>query len=380
MSVRSLYIQNASIPLERDNRIDSMRGIMLILITINHYGGWITDYTSQPCGFVSDAEGFIFLSGFVFSLVYGKYIGNFTTLVKKIIHRSFVVYRYHFLMVIGLPLITLFVPLAAERWKGMLSYFFTAPGKYIISSVILINQPSFIDILPMYSIFILFCWPMLVFLAKGWDVPAVIICVSFWILGQFFDPVTYLSTHFFLGSTPGIFNIFSWQIIFFMGIYFGFRKKFCIPMGILGKKIISIPLLIVFTVLLLIRYKLIPMDPDLIGRLSHRADLPWLRLLNTIAMFYLMYILSRAIPVSSKIPWADFLGKHSIQVFSFHIFSIYFLLIPFPFGIGNETYIRYGNPGYLLAMFLFVTSLSIPAYIHKMFLKNKATNKAKITS
>jgi len=49
----------------RDRRIDTLRGMLLIIMTVDHLGGWLTVITGQSLGYVSAAEGFIFLSGFV---------------------------------------------------------------------------------------------------------------------------------------------------------------------------------------------------------------------------------------------------------------------------------------------------------------------------
>ena len=64
---------------QRDLRLDTLRGLLLVLITINHFGSWspeawwITQLTWQPLGYVSAAEGFVFLSGFIFATVYLRY-------------------------------------------------------------------------------------------------------------------------------------------------------------------------------------------------------------------------------------------------------------------------------------------------------------------
>ena len=133
----SKYIKNielASKPVERDNRIDTLRGLLLISMSINHYGSWVADFIWEPFGYVSDAEGFIFMSGFVFALVYSRYITDLKLLAKKIFHRAFTVYHYHLYLVFGIPLIALFIPYYRENWSNMLYYLYNVSVvKYIFA-------------------------------------------------------------------------------------------------------------------------------------------------------------------------------------------------------------------------------------------------------
>jgi hypothetical protein len=51
--------------LARRTEIDVLRGLMLVLITITHLPTVFSAKFSQPFGFVSAAEGFVFLSAFL---------------------------------------------------------------------------------------------------------------------------------------------------------------------------------------------------------------------------------------------------------------------------------------------------------------------------
>src|SRR4029453_1076975 len=50
--------------------IDALRGVMLVLMTITHIPTRFSNPLGQPFGFVSAAEGFVMLSGFVAGMVY----------------------------------------------------------------------------------------------------------------------------------------------------------------------------------------------------------------------------------------------------------------------------------------------------------------------
>ena len=53
----------------RSWEIDALRGLMLVLMTTTHIPTRFSDPLGQPLGFVSAAEGFVLLSGFVAGMV-----------------------------------------------------------------------------------------------------------------------------------------------------------------------------------------------------------------------------------------------------------------------------------------------------------------------
>src|ERR1700759_5327206 len=56
----------------RDLRYDSLRGLMLVIMTINHLPSLVSRFTDEPLGVFSGAEGFVFLSGLLAGLVYAR--------------------------------------------------------------------------------------------------------------------------------------------------------------------------------------------------------------------------------------------------------------------------------------------------------------------
>ena len=52
-----------AMPAPRDLRFDTVRGALLLIMAINHVGSDLSRVLDQPLGFVSAAEGFVFLSG-----------------------------------------------------------------------------------------------------------------------------------------------------------------------------------------------------------------------------------------------------------------------------------------------------------------------------
>src|SRR5882672_3570115 len=56
--------------MERQTELDWLRGLMLVLMTVTHLPTWFSAHLGQPFGFVSAAEGFVFLSAYLVGSVY----------------------------------------------------------------------------------------------------------------------------------------------------------------------------------------------------------------------------------------------------------------------------------------------------------------------
>ena len=100
---------------------------------------------------------------------------------------------------------------------------------------------------------------------------------------------------------------------------------------------------------------------------TNRIDLGWLRLLSFLSIAFVFAHLIKPIPLRCGFPWLNLLGKHSLQVFTFHILILYFIIDPLGTGIG--IYNRYGNTVYIIILVLFLASLTIPAVWHKTYMK-----------
>lgn len=362
---------------ERDNRIDSIRGLMLILLAINHFGGWVATLVWEPLGFVSDAEGFIFISGFVLAVVYSRYLIDLKTFVKKILHRCWIIYKYHLFLLVLIPVVPFFFPVFKTIWGQVVGYYFShSLLKYCVSTLLFFYQPPFMDVLPIYVICAFMSLPILILLYKGKDLLVIMLSLIIWVAGQFFNPISFLGNHFFNGVTSGYFNIFSWQIIFFTGVYFGYKTKTGQEVVFLKSKVVSVTLLILFSAFLFFRYALrfgfVELaDADI--TIFNRGEMSWLRVINFFVVVYAISLMLKKVPKKYKIPGFAFLGKHSLQVFSFHIAIIYLFL--YSMVGGAYLYERYGNIIYIPSLLLFVVLLFIPAILHSLYMKNISRKK-----
>ncbi len=345
--------------MERDFRLDSIRGLLLVIITIDHMGGVITKLTWQTFGFVSAAEGFIFMSGFVFALFCYKHAQQPKLIMVKSLSRALEIYLYHLAVLFGIALIAFVLPPFVGWWKGWLVTFYDQPLDYFLFGVLLLHHPLYMSILSMYSILLLLSPLVIRQLNAGRYLIVIVISLALWALGQFVDPLKWLTHTLSPESRPGFFNILSWQLLFFLGLSVS-HYNLCNPQ----KKLKALPLLLVvimlfaLLVLFLVRHDglVLPLNIDVATDISNLA---WLRLLNTLVLFSVVALLLTKIPKIYHVPWLSFLGKHSLQVFAFHV-VLFYVASP----VGWKLQQRFGDVVHVSFVLLCVASLTIPAYIH----------------
>ncbi|HTH96830.1 MAG TPA: OpgC domain-containing protein [Stellaceae bacterium] len=204
---------------ERDFRIDFFRGLALILIFIDHVPeNFLSYFTLRTFAYSDAAEVFYFMSGYVAAMVYGRTLlrGGFMACSRQVYKRVWTLYVAH---------IMLFVLFIAEvstsvYKSGNLTYdtdlrvddFLAQPDIAIIKALTLQFQPVYLDILPLYIVFLAFLPFALVAIRRNiWImlVPSVILYGAVQIWG--FDLPSYPQGH------TWYFNPFAWQLIFLIG-------------------------------------------------------------------------------------------------------------------------------------------------------------------
>lgn len=341
--------------------IDMLRGLMLVIMTFDHLGGPLKSITFQPVGFVSAAAGFIYLSGFIYGVVYSKRHTEhgFETIRSKSINRAAVIYFYH-LTILFIIAILFFGGIDLE---GDLRFFKEKPAQSLLLFAFLIYQPTNMDILPMYIIFILFApYVLRVIMAGKWK-KALAISVSLWLINQ----IPFLQYNRLDDSIErinfGYFNILSWQILFFTGVFFGHAKAIGKALLPVSKATITLAL-IGSVVYLIIRH--MPSEMYIYGlfaRFADRSTLGFVRLTNFMLLAYLIYVITLRYPNFFESKWLSFLGRHSIQVYAYSVCIIYF--------IGHINIVNYHKEfwaGIIMDLIL-VATLTLPALLHQFMVR-----------
>jgi hypothetical protein len=142
---------------QRQPELDALRGLMLTLMTLAHLPTQAHVLTNQQLGFVTEAEGFVFLSAFLTGRIFGRMANEFPfrTVIKRLWTRALRLYGYHlFLLGIAFTAVaTVAVHTKRPGLEGLLDFYLAHPLHAVGSAVLLVYCPPLLDIMPMYIMF-----------------------------------------------------------------------------------------------------------------------------------------------------------------------------------------------------------------------------------
>ncbi|MGA2889400.1 MAG: OpgC domain-containing protein [Terracidiphilus sp.] len=320
--------------LERRPELDALRGLFLVWMTLTHLPTRFSDYTNQPIGFVSAAEGFVFISALLVGRIYMREsLENFTGVRAKLWKRTLQIYTYHLVMLAFLFTVAAAYALHTHKaaLNHLLNFYFAHPVVAIVGSVLLLYCPPLLDILPMYVTFLFLSPPLLSIAARyGWR-RILAASALIWLLAQFGlrDVVHNWIVHITHLQIPlqetGAFNLFAWQGVWVVGLWIGARSA-------LGKTILDkIPrwaiAVSIVACLFFIGIRHGWLGPHLtqpaLGIQLDKWQLGWLRIVNlttfTIVVYWMRPFLNRLI---AREPFLT-LGKASLRVFCAHMFFVF---------------------------------------------------------
>jgi len=328
--------------MQRNHSIDAIRGTLLLIMSINHFiwitVGWsdIQYLTLQPLGQVGAAEGFIFISGLMVGLIYS---GNSRQVMQqKLRHRAKQLYGYHITAILGLLIIgtaqIYFVPPTHDWYNTVLPSLMDNKAIALAASATLIHKPAYFDILPMYVAFLLLAPFVLEQLSKGRVVWILVSSLLVWQSSRFIDLSALLSPY-FPGHelNTGYFSWLAWQLVFVVGVCVGYVSRHRPINWFKYKPVVAISTILAITIFFLHRNYFAQYGIHQ-GTLSGFADKPllgWLRVLNLFLLVYLFSYLVHLWPNIFAFKPLVILGKHSLQVFTFH-YVIIFTLAPVALG------------------------------------------------
>jgi len=214
--------EGASPALQRDARIDAIRGLALLIIFINHMpGNVISAYMPHNFGFSDGADVFVLLAGVSATLAYGNLIERrgLTVGALKIGARVWTLYIAHiavFLIVCGV------VAAAVTRTQNPLYVeainiqpFFSDTFEAIVDALTLRYQPSYLDILPLYIV-LLAAFPLIYLAARSSPAAALVLSLTVWQLALWLE-LNLTNVH----AAGWFFNPFAWQVVFTLGVIIG---------------------------------------------------------------------------------------------------------------------------------------------------------------
>lgn len=215
--------------------IDALRGLMLVLMTATHLPTRFAAPLGQPFGYVSAAEGFVLLSGFMAGLVYMKrhQRDGETEMRAAFLKRALKIYSWQVVLLVFLFTIVALIGSVRQEAaiENMLTFYWEHPLLAFVNGLFLLYNPPLLDILPMYILFMLTSAPLLLHgLRSGWA-PILGASLALWIAAQFdvgerlYEWLAEMAQARVppVGET-GSFSIAAWQFLWVLGLWMGATK------------------------------------------------------------------------------------------------------------------------------------------------------------
>jgi hypothetical protein len=319
-------------------QLDSLRGFLLVWMTLTHLPTRASQYSNQMLGYFSAAEGFILLAAVLTGQLQKREAEEhgISAARGKLFKRALRIYKYHLSLlavafgICGMAAVYLNrVPL-----KNLLDFYLQKPHVALVAAPLLLYNPPLLDILPMYIVFML-ATPLVLAAAerKGWTL---VMAASgiIWLLAQFNlrAGLYSLAAHFGFPvplNETGAFDIFGWQFLWTAGLLLGSKR-----LELRWSKPILILSGLVAAVLFVCRHTAFDAitGPALFDVLVDKWRLAILRLVDLTAIGLLV--------VKFGSPLADTwlgnrlgqLGRASLEVFSAHVCFCFIFL-----ALGNGT-------------------------------------------
>jgi hypothetical protein len=319
--------------------LDILRGFLLLWMTLTHLPTKASVIANQTFGFVSGAEGFIFLAAFMVGQIEHRVEqrrGELGTLLD-ISKRTTRIYVYHCaLLAIAFTLIAkVGVSLHSLALQNLLSFYLQHPKQATIAAALLEYRPSLLDILPMYIVFMLLT-PLARKIAHRWNWdPVIFISFAVWTAAQF-GLRHWLYTRgdlFGLGvpeNSTGAFDLYGWQLLWIVGLALGsiYADSIAGPTDTNGTEPgIGIPRwllkLSLFLAGVFVALRHSPadrwVDPAVYGWLVDKWHLGAARVINFSAIAIILTRFGARMAALPFIKRLALLGQASIEVFSVHV-------------------------------------------------------------
>jgi hypothetical protein len=351
--------------------LDGLRGYFLVFMLLNHLSFQnsylLVRFNHNELSFVQDAQGFVFLSGLLIGMVYtGRMArGGMTGAATAMWRRALELFAYSTACIAAVILLAHLVPHAADAWQPWLDQTLSGGPAYLMAAFAMIYQPTYMDILPQYIVYLIAAPPLLWLCVHGrWHWVAAGSALV-WLAVQMglALPLAQLMAS-GLGTIKtelaprGEFNLLAWQVVFMTGMVLGtltvqgkidWQRVFDPRRTWLLKMSLAV-LGFFLAVKLSLADEILP--EEILARLApydNRGEFSFIYLLNFAALAYTIGWLIAAGPRSPRLPlrcaggvlntvfrlrFLRLLGRHSLQVYVWHVILVYLL----------AAYDRYAGP------------------------------------
>jgi hypothetical protein len=330
-----MHIPHMHLPrLERKPELDALRGLFLVWMTLTHLPTRFADFVNQPLGFVSSAEGFVFISALLVGRLYiREWVQNPANVRAKLWKRSLKIYGYHLLMLaLAFTVVAAFaVHTHKAALMNLLTFYLQRPKSAIVGSVLLLYCPPLLDILPMYVTFLFFT-PLMLAAAVRWGWRWILAASGLvWLLAQYGlrDLVHNWVVHITHLNIPlqetGAFNLFAWQGVWIVGLWMG--AKSATQTEIFRRVPGWLAAVAAAACVFFIGIRFEWLGPHLtsqgLGLKLDKWQIGWLRVINLVAFTTVVYWARKYLVKLVAIEPFLTLGKASLKVFCAHLFFVF---------------------------------------------------------
>lgn len=318
----------------RSGAIDSLRGLLLVVMALNHIPSDLRPLTDQPLGYSSAAEGFIFLSGLLAGGVYCRRAHEHGLLdaLRAALMRALIIYRAHAICVLLVfAWAVSFNWIAGRPAHGAPALFVEQPVESLFAALVMLYQPGLLDILPLYcGLFLAMPFIVVALLAKQVRL-LLFLSLAFWLVnGMYAGQSAYVDGI----INSGAINFWGWQLLFVAGAVCGqawprnhrARSPSTFAVGAVVALVAA---------LAAARHGLLPLPAAWSETLTNKINLGPLRCLSLLGFAYLIALALRRWPGRFEIPPLRYLGRRSLPVFGAHVVAaIATLGLPEVFAMG----------------------------------------------
>jgi len=321
--------------MRRHLELDALRGLLLVLMTLTHLPTRFSAYSSKAFGFVSAADGFVFLSAFLTGAIYAHKMaaGQRMAVRTSLLLRARRLYVWHLALLAFTFTVVAAIGVYGQRPAAynLLTFYFEEPIVALWAAPLLVYQPPLLDILPMYIVFVIATpWLLAAALREGWR-KLLLLSVLVWVFAQLGGRTLVLEAFNTLTGTRvpsipehalGAFNWYAWQLLWVVGLAVGAASRD----PVLQRHVQVAPLMrgvaLVCVLAFLAWYHGIgsfwPAREQVELTLFGKAKLQPLRLIN-FAM--LVITASWVVPMLFRgLRFLALLGRASLSVFAVHLF------------------------------------------------------------
>ncbi len=371
--------------LQRQPELDALRGLFLVWMTLTHLPTRFSDIVNQPIGFVTSAEGFVFMSALLVSRIYiRKAHEDRDGLRAHLWKRALKIYGYHLLLLTLAFTVVAGYAVTTHRAAiyNLLNFYIAHPVVAILGSLLLLYCPPLLDILPMYVIF-LAGTPFVLSVAIRWSWNRVLALSGLvWLLAQFglrdvVHNVVVRVTHLPIPlQETGAFDLFAWQGVWIAGLWLGARSaEGTLPLKLVPRWAVALSAAAcIFFIGVRYGWLGTQLTEQALAIQVDKWHIGPLRVLNLVAFTIVFYRLRKyVVKMVAREPFLT-LGKASLQVFCAHLFFVFFGLAL----LYNDIPELHGMHALGLLSVTFVGLLLVAAQVvrSKKLAKRKATLKA----